>query len=498
MPTQGLEAVGRSTEPLDRGARRRPASALAVILGLAVVVRLPLLWVPGYPWDIRLFSLWAQTASQSGLAEAILRPDMDYVGYNYVLMALGWLFTTATGITDLASTPAFGVVLKLVPLAADLGVTAVLFTAARRWAARAQGEQSAGAARLPWLRTLEAPERTAVLVALLYALNPATLYVSNYWGQIDSVTTAAMLGSLLLVIGGRPGWAGAVITLGFLVKPHPIVIAPLLTWAAFWSTGLIGVARGWAVAGLVLVAGLAPFWLLGVGDHVREIYRHLFEVGDQISVSAWNGWWIAFRERGNTYPLDPMLLAGPLTLTISQVSKGLLGIAVAVAVLAVGPRPTAMRVMLPAAFLALSFFMLTMKMHERYLFPVVALLAPAAVILGRRWLVIYVALSVTFLVNLVSIYPFPPPPLPVSHHYIGPPTDVALSLLNIALHVIFTAFMLASAGEAWAGTRWPSVRAVLRGAETRAGLSRFGPNVPYRDREAALYSPANPKGKGWS
>ena len=48
----------------------------------------------------------------------------------------------------------------------------------------------------------------------LYAFNPATLYDSAYWGQVDSVVAAAMVGCLALLLARRPGTAAAVLEIG--------------------------------------------------------------------------------------------------------------------------------------------------------------------------------------------------------------------------------------------------------------------------------------------
>lgn len=126
--------------------------------------------------------------------------------------------------------------------------------------------------------------------------------------------------------------------------------------------------------------------------------------------------------------------------------------AVGLSLASVGPKPTMHRVLLSAAFLTFAFFMLTMKMHERYLFPALALLAPVA-ILDRRWAVLYVALSVTFLLNLYSIYPVPPPAVVGNIHYIAAPADIWLSALNCGLFLAFAMALVAAVPAAWSGFR---------------------------------------------
>jgi hypothetical protein len=228
---------------------------------------------------------------------------------------------------------------------------------------------------------------------------------------------------------------------GFLVKPQPVMLVPLIAWVTYRRYGRLALLRAILAGAAVLVAGLAFFALHGELRTVIHIYRRLFESGEQISVSAWNGWWVVYRYRAHTYPQDVLLALGPLVLTIQRVSQlALLGIVVLMTG-CLGRIPRDVDVLLVAALLAFSFFMLPMKMHERYLFPLFAFLAPA-VIFDRRARPLYAALSVIFVLNLYALFPFPPVPRPTSSvHFIDAPADVIFSAVNVLLFAVFIATM---------------------------------------------------------
>jgi Gpi18-like mannosyltransferase len=412
-------------------ARRHP---LVLVLLLATAVRIPLLLLDGYWWDIELFARWAATGAEQGLLSALRRPDMDYVGYNYVLTAMGYVFLHLAEPQDLASDAVFAQLLKLPALAGDLVCIALLYFLGTRYA---QGFAA------------DHPRRIGVAAAALYAFNPAVLYDSAYWGQVDSLVTAAMLAAMAAMLVGRPALGGALLALGFLVKPQPILLIPLLVWLAWRWSGPVGLVRGLVVGCATLGLGLAYFWLEGEWQQVRTIYRMLFETGEQISVSAWNVWWIAYREHQWTFPTDVLLAAGPLELTIKDTSKLLLMVAVALVVAYLGRHPTPERALVGAAFLVFSFYMLPMKMHERYLFPLFAVMAPVAVV-HTRWLLLYVLLSATFVLNLYAIFPFPPVVRPEgTHRFIGAPSDVVISALNVALYLTFATMLALPAAREW-------------------------------------------------
>ena len=180
---------------------------------------------------------------------------------------------------------------------------------------------------------------------------------------------------------------------------------------------------------------------------MQEIYQRLFETGDQISVSAWNGWWATYRLRGGVKPTD--VVPGLGGLTVGGLASSLLVTAWGVLVIALGWRPTVRQALLGGAFLAFTFFMLPMKMHERYLFPVFALLAPIA-ILERRWLAMYALLSLTFLLNLYSVFPLPAPAdIASGRQYLVQPIDVAVSAANVVLYVVFTVLLVSGAQHLW-------------------------------------------------
>jgi hypothetical protein len=83
-----------------------------------------------------------------------------------------------------------------------------------------------------------------------------------------------------------------------------------------------------------------------------------------------------------------------------------------------------------------------MKMHERYLFPLFALLAPAAV-LYPRWGILYLVLSLTFCLNMYSVFPFPPVSMSdLAQLHVRAPYDLLVAGINLAVFVTFAALLL--------------------------------------------------------
>src|SRR5690242_3059888 len=93
---------------------------------------------------------------------------------------------------------------------ADIATAGLLFTLARRyWAAK-----------------------TSLMLAALYAFNPAVILNSAVWGQVDSVLTLPILLGVIL-LEKRPAAAGAAFAAALLIKPQALIFAPLpLLWFA--------------------------------------------------------------------------------------------------------------------------------------------------------------------------------------------------------------------------------------------------------------------------
>jgi hypothetical protein len=95
------------------------------------------------------------------------------------------------------------------------------------------------------------------------------------------------------------------------------------------------------------------------------------------------------------------------------------------------------KIFLLAAYLVFSFFMLAMKMHERYLFPTLALLAPVA-LMGSRWLILYVVVSLSLLLSLFHIFPLPD----IERFPFPQAFQLVITAINIAAYVWLSSQLL--------------------------------------------------------
>ncbi len=400
---------------------------LAAIVVVGVLLRLALTpltaHLPNGLTDEGFWKHWMEAIDAHGVLNIFRTTDTDYVGYHWVLWTLNLVYRLNGGpYSD--NDFALHILVKLPSIVFDVVLILVVYQATRvlvRSHARAR-EQA----------------RTAALVAAaVIAFHPAVLYDGPVWAQTDSAITAAMLGALLLAALRRPFGAGMAIGLGLAVKPHPVIIGPVLLILLWRNGGLRAIL--WAAGGLVLVAGvvLGPWMLHGDSSRILDVYDTLFTKDrERLSELAWNQWWI-FDQRGDPRPGSRIWEDFPLTFraasTALSVLAGMIGIAYA------WVRPGLRSALVAAAYLAFAFYALPIGSHERYLYPFLGLMLPV-ILLDRRWLWLYLATSTTFFLNLVVVAP---PVESWMDRWVYGGFGVATAATNTALFAAFTLVLLA-------------------------------------------------------
>ncbi len=356
----------------------------ALGLGLlgGILVRAAFLGGPGLAGDLDDFVAWAAAIGRDGLGRAYDQP----ISFPPVLPWL-WAFlgSVVPGFVGAAATsgtadPFVNAVMKLPAALADLGLAAAIAYA------------------------LRADPRWAALAGLATAFQPSAILISAVWGQFESLYVLPVVVAYLLAIRGRPGWAGVALAIALMTKPQALPLALPFVAFAFGRSSVRGLALP-VLTGLLTVGALwAPFVVAGGPARYVE---HLRAYSDQfavLSLRAWNPWWLVQLPFGiERYVNDTIAIVGPLTFrVVGLVVALLLGAAIAVWV---ARRPTATALAWGLVAVSLAGFCALTTMHERYLFPAVMLLP--LLWPDRRALLLWVALSAAFFVNLVASASFP-------------------------------------------------------------------------------------------
>jgi len=336
---------------------RAAVGQLVLLLVAAVALRLLVLDWEGHNGDVRVMAGWAERMAEVG-------PLRFYEGSGSIYPALLY---PLWGLGALLDGEALNLAIKGLSIPFDIGIGILLF----------------------WSLRWRTGNDLALLIAGLYLLNPAVLLAGPIWGQVDSAGTLPFLGAMVALAARRHGLAGALAVVATLVKPQfglavlPVLVVAVLRGRRFRTLQPVtDAATGMVLAGLAVTVpvALTPWHYLGLlGDTaVRQ---------PETSLHAFNPWGLFI---GFGIPDGPYVLIGSVLLV-----AGVLG-----SLWGLRRRPDLALVLAVGALLALAFYFLPTRVHERYLFPAIAVLAPFAPA-GRAQWAAYVGLSAGFSAGLL-------------------------------------------------------------------------------------------------
>lgn len=359
--------------------------------------------VPGHRGDVTIMAGWAERIAEVGPWSFYDGSGSIYPALLYPLWALGAAFD-GDALRD---------AIKALSIPFDIAIGATLFVAVRA----------------------RSGDRGALAVAALYLFNPAVLLAGPVWGQVDAAGTLPWVAALAMSAAGRHGPAAALAVVAALVKPQfGLALLPVLTVAAIRSREM----RTWRPLGSAVLGGCAAYALVAAPlalhpGRYLELLHDTATFQPYTSLNAFNPWGLMV---GFKVPDDPYVGAGTALLV-----GGL-----AAAMLALRRDRDLGALLAAGALLALAFYFLPTRVHERYLFPAMALLAPFAV-LGRSRLAAYAALSLAFAAALVYALNTATGlglPEPLAEAIVSPIGVWAIGLVLIGSAVAWTWMLLAS------------------------------------------------------
>ncbi|MFO7611172.1 MAG: glycosyltransferase 87 family protein [Clostridia bacterium] len=321
-----------------------------IISGLAARIYAGLA-IAGYPTDMTCWTAWSQTAVNGGLFNVYENSTfLDYPpGYLYILYLLG-LLGNKIGLETFS--PAYNLMLKMPSIIADMAMVLILFRIGSR----------------------KINSQTGIVAAMLYAANPLILLDSAAWGQIDAILVLAVVGYLFALYKNRITMASVIFAIGLLIKPQMLFFGPVLAVVFIKYVARNGIIKGAKVffagfisAAAVFTAVVIPFalgkeffWILGKYMGAIESYNYITLNSANIYGMLGLNW----------VPTEAIRLGIPLSVW------GMMGLSFAVIayfVLAFLNKRSS-DIFILTACLMTGIYVLGLKMHERYIVPVIALL----------------------------------------------------------------------------------------------------------------------------
>ena len=433
-PDPGRAALSRSRF-VDAG------GGILVILALGLTLRLIIAYLlpgSGFRVDLQSFRFWADNLADAGLYGFYARDFFhDYTpGYLYVLWIVGGVGNFLGGVGDL---------IKIPPILADLALGYLVWS---------------------MVKELGGSERAARLGALIMVLNPVTWLDSVVWGQVDSFGVVFLLLALRELWRDRPERAAILATVAALIKPQLGILIPIVAIVvirrALWpkgaygpegppeplasttrweerirgpvrivTTGLAGVLTAILVSlpfGLSFPGLIAQIFKTAAGYPYLSVnafnpwalYAHTTVDGREESIALNRAWVcdsVIVPSGPTEFRIGPFVIpelgslgsdmSCPDGVLIGAFPAALVGavlflIAAAVTVWLVARRPDRLTMLTGLAVLALAFFVLPTRVHERYLFPLAAIGAILAAV-SLRWRIAYVVSGAATFANMYVV-----------------------------------------------------------------------------------------------
>lgn len=184
-----------------------------VVVGLLLRLILCALY-RGHDSDMGCFIGWGWDIARNGTRQFYWAAGHDWYDYppGYMLFLGG--YSAILNLFNVDTATVLGIFLYMLPaIGADLGLSLLLMSFARRQRINNSG---------------------ALILGGLVFLNPALLFLTGAWGQIDSILTLLLVVSFLLLLTRKPGsldrnriLSGAVFGLAVMTKWQALIFGPI-------------------------------------------------------------------------------------------------------------------------------------------------------------------------------------------------------------------------------------------------------------------------------
>lgn len=340
---------------------------ILTLLGVGLLMRIPLaLLIDGHPFDLNTFKNWSTTVAENFSQFYQGRNTSDYPPlYIYMLFLIGKIGSLS------ALSPYFTLLLKLPSIVADIATSFLIYKLAKKYLS----------------------VEISILLSAFYTFNPAILMNSTIWGQVDSFFTLIIVGAIVLLTEKKIGLASVLFSAAVLMKPQGIIFLPVLFFELIRQKSLKGWIKVFVSALVTAIVIVLPFSLNTNGLWIFKLFASTLGEYPYASVNAFN----FFSLIGANFVKDAGIL-----FIFSYHIWGLIAIVLITAFswfLFINGNS---QVYASAIALVLidGVFTFSTRMHERYMFPAVALSILTFIYLkDKRLLLLAAGFSSTIYIN---------------------------------------------------------------------------------------------------
>ncbi len=340
--------------------KEKAGVSAGIIFAASFLFRIATFWViKGYETDIMCFTGWSQDAYKLGLSVFYSGTGfVDYPpGYIYVLYITGFIADVFN--IDTASV-LYNFMLKLPSMAADVLTGAIIYKFAKT----------------------KVSENKAAALCAIYVFNPFIYLTSTLWGQVDSVFAICIVLALIMLYKKKHILSACIYALALLIKPQALVLFPVYIFyiITLVKNGGIKAVKTAAISALagaaVFFALLLPFSLDRGFSWIFDLYYNTLSSYPYASLNAPNFYGMLGANGvgiNNTF----------LSISYSVWSFGFILLICVLAAFAYFKNSGG--IFASGAVLISGMYVLAAKMHERYIFPVYALLLILEVLNNKKY-----------------------------------------------------------------------------------------------------------------
>ncbi len=342
---------------------------MALII-FALIIRLILANLPGFKIDVDAWFAWSLRINEVGLSNFYSgQVWTNYTpGYLYFLWLLGFI----KNLLNLNS-EFFYFTLKLPAIISEIILGILVYKISKKHLTQNQ----------------------SLLLTSLVLFNPAIIFNSSVWGQIDGLLTLLMVFSIYFLNGKNFIYASIFFGLALLVKPQALSIMPVFILFSIKNFSLNNLLKISLPAVLVFFLWSLPFFPTQPFSGILNLLKNMVNDYPYTSVFAYNSWGIV------GFWINDSQKIGPL----SYQNIGLIFLVVYWLVISIFYFKKNLSLYTLSALAALGFYFLPTRAHDRYLYPALLFILLSATESKFTFkLLIYICLSFIHLLNLYFVY----------------------------------------------------------------------------------------------
>jgi Gpi18-like mannosyltransferase len=276
-----------------------------------------------------------------------------------------------------------------------------------------------------WIARNKLNTKAAFGLGVIYLFNPAIIFTSSFWGQVDSIP--ALLGFLIIYFILKERYWIASLILGFdiIIKLQSGVLLFILIFALIEKKDI----KAWILS---IVAGFATFWIplipfIPAGENIFFIIGIITKTVSQYAYASVNAFNLMGLFGGNWVPLSNTFFI------FSYAIWGyiLIGLSIVFISILYFKMKSESKIFFVTGVFYILAFMLFPSMHERYGYTALIVFMMSFIYMNKKRLFfLFAGFSLTMYVNIAYVLDFF---MRGEFVYGGDPVGIIIAILNLGL-----------------------------------------------------------------